>query len=203
MGYPEFRKLPFNKRPDLSPYLIHLTKSTFEEDGHDAFDNLVHILETGKIWGSSNKGFIKGSDKAACFMDVPLSSLKYIVTKENKFRYSPYGVIIGKPYAYDLGARPVLYLSLQEQKKLCISENELWRVVRFEVMTDGWISWMHEREWRKKGTFILPKQPVGVFVKTLAEAKKLNTMLIKEKERFKVKPRSVLPLGLISQGLIY
>ena len=28
MGLPQFDDLPFNARPDLTPYLIHLTKNT-------------------------------------------------------------------------------------------------------------------------------------------------------------------------------
>jgi hypothetical protein len=62
MMLPGFEDLPFYDRPDLTPYLIHLTKNTKEADGFSAFDNLVSILKTGRISGSSpGKGFIKGS----------------------------------------------------------------------------------------------------------------------------------------------
>jgi hypothetical protein len=84
MALPAFEDLPFNARPDLTPYLLHLTKNTKAEDQYSAYDNLVSILKSGQIWGSeSKKGFIKGNQKATCFMDVPFSSLKYVLTPEN------------------------------------------------------------------------------------------------------------------------
>ena len=84
MSLPQFDELPFNARPDLSPYLLHLTKNTKVEDDYSAFDNLVNILQVGKIFGSnSSKGFIKGPHKATCFMDIPFQALKYVLTPEN------------------------------------------------------------------------------------------------------------------------
>ncbi len=98
----DFDRLPFNQRPDLTPYLIHLTRGTEDDDGYSALDNLVSILEHGRIWGSdSRKGFIIGRRRAAYFMDVPFLALKYVCTRENRQRYEPYGVVIGKKYAYN------------------------------------------------------------------------------------------------------
>src|SRR5262245_48015157 len=139
MPLPQFDELPFNARPDLTPYLIHLTKNTKADDEYSGFDNLVSILQTGELRGSSKKkGLIKGPNRAACFMDIPFQALKYVLTPENADpqnpRYEPYGVVITKKLAYKLGCRPVLYLSDEEtKKKLRIPEDELWRVVRFDV----------------------------------------------------------------------
>jgi hypothetical protein len=175
MPLPQFDELPFNARPDLSPYLIHLTKNTAKEDEFSAFENLVNILKTGSIWGSkTSKGFIKGPHRATCFMDVPFQALKYILTPENADpqnpRYEPYGVILTKKYAYEHGCRPVLYLSDEETKQLGIPRDELWRVVRFEVSKKGWICWLHEREWRSKGSFNLPSKIQAVLVKNTNDA---------------------------------
>jgi hypothetical protein len=158
MTLPQFDDLPFNARPDLSPYLIHLTKNTRSKDQLSALDNLKNILASGEIWGSgSRRGFIKGPHKATCFMDVPLQTLKYILTPENrdpqKPRYEPYGLLLGKTSAYKRGCRPVLYLSGEEAQVLRIPLNELWRVVRLEVSAKGWLCWLHEREWRCRGDF--------------------------------------------------
>ena len=61
---PEFEDLPFFERPDLTPYLIHLTKNT-KADDYSAYNNLVNILLTGKVWGSDKeKGFIKSPHPA-------------------------------------------------------------------------------------------------------------------------------------------
>lgn len=204
----EFEDLPFDIRPDLSPFLIHLTKNTRKADDYSAFENLVHMLKTGKVWGSnSEKGFIKGPNKAACFMDVPLSSLKYILNEENSDpenpRYEPFGVLVTKKLAYKNKCRPVLYLSNEEVKTLGIPSEELWRVVRLEVDGDKWISWMHEREWRCKGSFKLPERMLTVFVKNTRYAEKLKNLISKEPKKFKVKPKSIIPLNIMCEGLPY
>lgn len=138
-------------------------------------------------------------------MDVPFYALKYILNKNNADpdapRYEPFGVFVTKKYAYRSGCRPVLYLSNQELKQLQIPRDELWRVVRFEVSDDGWISWLHEREWRCKGSFELPSQPIGVLVRSARAAEKLQNQLSKSAGEFKSKPRSVIPLTVLCQGL--
>lgn len=207
MPLPAFDELPFNARPDLTPYLLHLTKNTKPEDEFSAYDNLVSILKTGKIWGSSSKkGFIKGPSKAACFMDVPFASLKYVLTPENSDpqspRYEPYGIAVTKRYAYDEGCRPVLYLSDAETTDLQIPRGELWRVVRFEVSKKGWISWLHEREWRCKGNFTLPRAPQAVFVRNTREAERLTKEIAACKSEFRCRPRAVVPLTVMCQGLL-
>ncbi|MCC4600369.1 hypothetical protein [Xanthomonas melonis] len=207
MPLPKFDDLPFNVRPDLSPYLIHLTKNTKKDDDYSAYDNLVHILKTGSIWGSTSQtGMIKGKNRAACFMDVPLSSLKYVLTPGNsdpqKPRYEPYGIAVTKRYGHENGCRPVLYLSDTETKDLGIPAGELWRVVRFEVSKDGWVSWLHEREWRCKGDFSLPEFIQAAFVRNSKEASKLTKLLADHADEFKCIPRSVIPMTVLCQGLL-
>lgn len=208
MTRPEFEDLPFDERPDLSPYIIHLTKNTQANDKHSAFDNLVSILKEGEIWGSlTSEGFIKGPNEATCFMDIPFMSLKYLLNQDNsnpkKPRYEPFGIIITKKTAYKRRCRPVLYLSNKELDQLAIPKAELWRVVRFEVDESGWISWIHEREWRCKGSFKIPKKIHAVFVKNTAYAKRLSNMINKNPEKFKIKPKSIIPLTIMCQGLPY
>jgi hypothetical protein len=206
VALPTFDELPFNSRPDLSPYLIHLTKNTRTKNDYSAFANLVSILMGGEIHASKKKGFIKGANSATCFMDVPFQALKYVLTPENtdpqKPRYEPYGVIIGKHKAYDRGCRPVLYLSDDEVKELCIPRDELWRVVRFEVKDEGWISWIHEREWRCSGNFKLPSKILGVLVKNTNDAQRLQKLIEDDPDEFKCKPASIIPLSIICQGLL-
>ncbi|WP_047984590.1 hypothetical protein [Ornithinibacillus californiensis] len=200
----DFDELYFHDRPDLTPYLIHLTKNTLKEDQYTALDNLVSILKTGVIWGSNRTGFVKGNDTAACFMDIPFSSLKYVLDKEsanpNNPRYEPYGIAFTKKFGYKKNCRPVLYLSNQEIQDLNIPKSELWRVVRFEVNEKGWISWLHEREWRHKGDFKLPTNAITL-VKTAKEAKELQKMIYDEPDGFKIKPRAIIPLNIVNQGL--
>jgi hypothetical protein len=207
MPLPAFDDLPFNVRPDLSPYLIHLTKNTESKNDRSAYDNLVNILETGTVNGSRpRQGMIKGNRRAACFMDVPFASLKYVLTPENTRqddpRYEPYGVAVTKSFSYKHGCRPVLYLSNDELNELGIPRDELWRVVRFEATRDGWISWLHEREWRCKGNFELPTTIHAAFVRNSSEAEKLTKDLAKYPKDFACRPRSVIPMTVLCQGLL-
>jgi hypothetical protein len=207
MPLPAFDELPFNSRPDLTPYLLHLTKNTAAKDEFSAFDNLVNILREGEIWGSNpRRGMIKGPNKATCFMDVPFASLKYVLTPENSDpqspRYEPYGIAVTKRYAYKEGCRPVLYLSDDETAALGIPRNELWRVVRLEVSRSGWISWLHEREWRCKGAFRLPNTIQAVFVRNTTEALRLTARIANESTKFKCRPKAVIPLTVMCQGLL-
>ena len=201
----EFEDLPFDKRPDLSPYISHMTKSL---DNYSAFDNLVNILKEGKIWASDKtRGFIKGQNEATCFMDVPLSSLKYILNTENSDpnnpRYEPFGIMITKKTAYNKGCKPVLYLSNYECRKLKIPRGELWRVVRLDVDGDKWINWMHEREWRCKYDFKLLKEPIAVLVKNSTDVKRLREKIEDNPRDFKANPKNILPLTVICEGLPY
>lgn len=204
---PKFEELPFDVRPDLSKFLIHLTKNTKDDDNFSAFNNLVHILKTGEIWGSDTKGFIKGPNKATCFMDVPITSLKYILNSENANphnpRYEPFGILATKKTAYRKGCRPVIYLSNNELKVFKIPREELWRIVRLEVAGDNWINWMHEREWRCKNSFKLPEKAITVFVQHANYANKLQKMINEKPNTFKCKPLSIIPLSVICEGLPY
>lgn len=205
---PDFDDLPFSSRPDLTPYLIHLTKNTKAEDEFSAYDNLANILRSGEIWGSRpQRGFIKGKRKAACFMDVPFASLKYVLTPEDADpqapRYEPYGVVITKRYAYGLGCRPVLYLSNAEVEALGVPANELWRVVRLEVRDGGnWISWLHEREWRRPDRFKLPPRIQAVLVRSTRDARNLARLIAKDPKDFACTPSAIIPLTVMSQGLL-
>ncbi len=192
----KFKELPFRTRPDLTPYLIHLTRSSSKRSG---LENLVNILKTGVIRGTLR--YIRGSRPAACFMDVPFLALKYVCTEENASRYEQYGVIVSKRTAYERGVRPVLYLSPTEEDKLEIPDGQLWKVVRLEVSEDGWISWLHEREWRCPNKFELPEKVVGVMVNTLGDVEELQEQLADDLEEFKSVPRCILPLSVVCQGL--
>ncbi|MBB4097454.1 hypothetical protein [Sphingomonas kyeonggiensis] len=207
MYLPTLDDLPFNKRPDLSPYLIHLTKNTKRDDEYSAYDNLVSILQTRRVDASdTKKGFIKGPNGAACFMDVPFASLKYVLTPENTNpddpRYEPFGIIVTKEHGYKKGLRPVLHLSNDETRTLGIPRDELWRVVRLERSQDGWINWVHEREWRCKGSFRLPKTIHAVIVKDTRSARRLRERIYDEREKFACVRDAILPASVICQGLL-
>jgi len=187
---------PYWVRPDLTPYLIHLTRS---DDDHSALSNLVNILKAGTIFGTGEKK--KGGIESVSFMDVPFIALKYICTEENIKRYEPYGIIVSKTFAYKNNVRPVLYLSSKElNQAVKVPKKEHWRVVSFQK---GMVDWAHEREWRCRGDFKLPKEPLGILVKTVEDAATITTRLHKVAKNFKSIPNSIIPLELVCQGLNY
>lgn len=208
MRMPETSVLPFFERPDLSPFLVHLTRNTVDADGYTAYENLVSILGTGEIRGSTTKsGYIKGKNSAACFMDVPLGSLKYVLNESNTApknpRYEAYGLIFTKTLAYKKGVRPVLYLSDSELGKMGVPADELWRVVRLEAVDGTGVNWVHEREWRCKGNFTLPKNPLAALVQTTDDARKLRKHINSDPDFFESIPGSIIPLEILCQGLPY
>jgi len=137
-------------------------------------------------------------------MDVPFSALKFILDKGNADpgdpRYEAFGVVVTKKYAYEQGCRPVLYLSDDELAHLKIPEDEKWRVVRFEHSKTRKISWIHEREWRCKGSFPLPKKPIAVLVRSTKDSTKLAKRIAKC-HAFYSQPRSIIPIEIMCQGL--
>ena len=159
----------------------------------------------GRLFASDRTGFIKGKHSATCFMDVPFASLKYVLNSRDSNpahpRYEPYGIVISKKVAYSKGCRPVLYLSKSEIKQLEIIEEEHWRIVDFEAKNDRWISWLHEREWRCRGDFKVPPNLYCVLVKNADEAQRLQNKIVRNPKLYKIKPRSIVPLTVICQGL--
>lgn len=211
MAHPKFEELPFNQRPDLTPYIIHLTKTS---EKFSAFENLLQILRDGKIKASpparkGGKGFIKGPRSATCFMDVPFLALKYVLSPDNTSpenpRYEPFGIVVRKEWSYKKRAcRPVLYLSDAEVENLELSSDQLWRVVRFESTTNKrWIGWLHEREWRCEGDFRLSQHFTAVLVKSTADAFELSEILHgPQGKKYKARPMSIIPLEVICQGFL-
>ena len=200
--------LPFFERPDLSPFLVHLTRNTTATDDYSAYDNLVSILMTGEIFASTGTtGFIKGTGRASCFMDIPLGSLKYVLNEANtnprKPRYEPFGIVVTNEYAYARGCRPVLYLSDDEIKSLAIPKRELWRVVRLDAVDGTGVNWLHEREWRAKGSFPVPGKVRAVLVNNTKSAQHLQKQISNEPSSFKSLPAAIIPLTILCQGLPY
>ena len=151
-------KSRIRNRSDISSYLSHLTKGT---ENNSAVEILLKILTEKRINGSSFSGYIAGKHNATCFQDVPIYSLcqntfhEQIFREElgGKVRYTPVGLAFSKRYVYLKGGRPVIYEKLDIARQF-ISENELWRVVSFDLSNeDNIVDWTHEREWRVKGDF--------------------------------------------------
>jgi hypothetical protein len=202
MAGKKLKELPYYERPDLTPYLIHLTKKLAKRT---ALENLISILQDGVI--KRTDSFIKNAThgsgvKAACFMDVPFAALKYVCSSKNAERYQPYGVVVQKRSVYQQGGRPVLYLSDKEREKLKIPLRQLWRVVALEYdkKEDTWIDWQHEREWRCPKEFDLEKASCIALVESVKDVEKLQARIDKNRDQFRCIPITIIPLAVICQG---
>jgi hypothetical protein len=191
--------VPNIRRPDFKQGLVHLTRERFEtkdSQGDDLFtkitikpfDVLKEILNSGVIRGSGNNGYIKGSKKAVCLSEIPLSSVHYFAssTQEPLDRYRYYGIAISKEAAFKAGGRPVIYLPDDEAN--WIPDDQKWRHVRYEF---GDVDFTHEREWRIPDDLVLTQLPgIYVLVETPSEAKEVFAMEISIKKLI----RGVLPM---------
>jgi hypothetical protein len=165
-----------SRRPDISEGLIHLTKV---KNGKSAFEVLQQILTSGKLIGSGNFGFVKGTRNAVCLSEAPLSAVSHLIAKSKancknkpKEPYSTYGIAISKESIYKLGGRPVIYLPDVDAE--WIPDDEKWRQVRFEPPQ---IDWSHEREWRLPGNLDLSSvKGLYVLVSNATEAKTIQLM---------------------------
>lgn len=150
-------------RDDISDKLVHLTKGTGEDSAkhrEEAASNLMSILRQRALIGGT--GFIKGSHKCVCFSEAPIGKLSHILaTKEsNKFKYQPYGVIVGKRWLYEKGGRPVIYGPDGDYDIL--PKKMKYRHVRF-YLGEYEIDHTWEREWRIN-TELLKIEPPDVTV---------------------------------------
>ncbi len=202
MSGKKLKELPYYERPDLTPYLIHLTKASGKTT---ALENLISILKDGVIEGTNS--FIKRASRksgvrAACFMDVPFAALKYVCSTKNAGRYQAYGVVVRKQDVYRQLGRPVLYLSDEERKELKIPLKHLWRVVSLEhdQKEDTWIDWQHEREWRCPKEFNLKEVSCIALVKSVKDVEELQARINEQRDQFRCIPITIIPLEVICQG---
>jgi len=178
----EYNKVEWLKRirlrSDISGYLTHLTKAN---DKSDAIDILIKILKEKKIIGSTpDIGYIIGTSNAVCFQDAPVYGLsqnliheQYVRENEKKeskstyipkIRYVGFGLGFSKKYAFEKGARPVVY-EIKEIAKSILPKSDWWRIVSFDLSDDqNIIDWTHEREWRVKGDFAFELNEVYVYL---------------------------------------
>lgn len=149
------------QRTDLSTQIVHLTR---DREDTNLVEVMYEIINSKKIIGSStNSGFICGDQKAVCFQDAPLVSVCQNVYYEQKYkeknplaktRYKACGLSFSKNYAFNKGARPVIYDRTADAKTY-LPKDQWWRIVNFDLSSaDNLIDWTHEREWRMAGDFI-------------------------------------------------
>lgn len=163
--------------------LTHFTRASHPGS---AVDNLVGILKAGVVRASSR--MIRTKRPVVCFFDAPFEHPARVFDRRSRRRYEPFGVAVSKEYAFQMGARPVIYLPWQEAAAMLPSE-ELWRVVSLEIDREPAVDWTFEREWRMAGDLALAAGETVVLVENWRDADEIY-------ERFDGHPpcAGVLPL---------
>jgi hypothetical protein len=167
-------------------YPAMLTHFTRRSAGGDAMDNLVAILRSGKIQGSTR--MVRTKRAVVCLFDAPLSELNRLLARNNRRRYEPFGIAMDKRYAFAMGARPVIYLPWPEACQM-LDEQELWRVVAIDFSLTPPVDWTFEREWRIAEHLKLPSEGAVALVETWRDVDDLY-------DRFKGMPpcAGIIPL---------
>jgi hypothetical protein len=140
-----------------------LTHFTRRSAGSDAMDNLVAILRTGIIRGSTR--MVRTRRTVVCLFDAPLPELNRLLVRDNQRRYEPFGIAMDKRYAFAMGARPVIYMPWLEACQV-LDRQELWRVVAIDLGQTPPVDWTFEREWRIAEQLLLPPQGAVALVET-------------------------------------
>ena len=163
--------------------LTHFTRASHPSA---AIDNLVGILTAGVIRASTR--MIRTRRPVVCFFDAPFEHLARVLDRTSRRRYEPFGIAVNKRYAFEMGARPVIYLPWLEAVAL-LPRAELWRVVSLDMDRQPAIDWTFEREWRMAGDLGLAAAETVVLVEDWRDADEIY-------ERFDGHPpcAGVLPL---------
>jgi hypothetical protein len=111
------------RRPDISRFLVHLTRNT---RGVEAEDNLINILKTKMIEARNhhclfspkiNKMTItpklKNTFKTVCFTETPLDQIDKLAAEDfpRKIRLQSYGLVFWRDNMIKSGVNPAIYLN--------------------------------------------------------------------------------------------
>jgi hypothetical protein len=149
------------------PMLTHFTRRSRQGD---AMDNLVAILRSRTIKGSSR--MVRTTRSVVCLFDAQWAELNRLLMPANRRRYEPFGVAVDKRYAFSMGARPVIYMPWPEACQM-LDEEELWRVVAIDLAQTPPVDWTFEREWRVPEQLKLPDQGLVALVESWGDVDEL------------------------------
>jgi hypothetical protein len=178
----------FKRSGGVGGMLIHFTRASHPSA---ALDNLAAILSAGTIRASSR--MIRTKRPVICLFDAPLDYLARLLDRRARRRYEPFGIAVSKRYAFNLGARPVVYLPWPEAAAI-LPASELWRVVNLDIGRKPAVDWTFEREWRMLGDLHFGVRDAVVVVQDWRDADEIYA-------RFDGHPpcAGVLPLKSLSQ----
>lgn len=66
---------------------------------------------------------------------------------------------------------------------------------------EGWVSWLHEREWRCPDRFELPAESLAALVRGTKDVRTLQAVMDDDFEDFEATAKNIIPLSVVCQGL--
>lgn len=173
-----------NQRTDISKYVIHSVRkpnqNDFPKEEYDFYENdyfpllygeklqsefdvLKNIIREGGLRAHlsfrKGKATIYGNTPVICFTEMPLINfLQYVSLRNDRTRFTEYGVAVLKKEMFKIGGRPVISgLSAENEfefadasKRIIKPEilplTEQYRYVKLDLSAGN--DWTHEREWR-------------------------------------------------------
>lgn len=171
-------------RSDISKYVIHSVRKpnkkdnpldehefsennyfplTGEDEFQDEFAVLTNIIKEGGLRANlsfrNGHSTIYGDNPVVCFTEMPLVNLlQYVQIRDDRSRFTEYGVALLKTELYKNGGRPVIsglspnnkFEYLNREKRILKPEilpvSEQYRYVKLDLNLGN--DWTHEREWR-------------------------------------------------------
>ena len=180
-------------------YFTHMTRGINDPEENairNPFMVLEDILKQGIIKASSR--FICGGEYVTCFTELKIpEELKQYAQARARGRSTEdyYGVTVQKAYGMEQGLMRVKDLPYSEICKY--KPQDRWKYKRKERYIDGYtehnIDFSWEREWRKKGDFILSADYL-ILVKTVFERQYLRLCFeLNSMNGYMHKPRLIMP----------
>lgn len=165
------------KRPDISKFLIHLTRP--KDDEEKAYQNLKSIVERRSIEKSKYR---VGGENIVCFTETPIGCIKSaggLLNYTNYTRYSCFGIVFYKSDIYLKEGRPVLYM--EEKYYQDLPEPLKWRFEKFEpTFSSVKFDFTWEREWRVISDYDFQNDYYEVIVPSIEWGERLKQELDNE-----------------------
>lgn len=167
---------PGEKLADFYQSLISMNKTS----GSSAFHALRRILETGRIYSTSER--IRGKHQVVSFTSLPPHQMIDLMVWNRslvRFSFEPFGIAVKKSAMRKLGARPVIYGDKQVYDQIKAPDQPF-----YQYQGKGG-KWRREREWRITGHFYL-SDIAPEDIRILVPDRKYRNFLKKETRYYRI-----------------
>jgi hypothetical protein len=109
------------RRSDLSTFLVHLTRTSNGQSGHDRLRSIIadwQLLATSMFGAAKTRleqnGIVIDSQKCVCFTETPLEYVHLLLHQidNRQVQFEPYGVAFPKKIGRGMGVNPVWYIDI-------------------------------------------------------------------------------------------